>query len=46
MDLLGKAEITNNIYSLMVQTYDGKSNTLPSRLEKSGKYAAIFDKTQ
>ncbi|MDE7010928.1 MAG: M60 family metallopeptidase [Oscillospiraceae bacterium] len=45
LDLLGKAEITNNIYSLMVQTYDGKSNTLPSRLEKSGKYAAIFDKT-
>ena len=45
MDLLGKAEITNNIYSLMVQTYDGKQNTLPSRLEKSGKYARIFEKT-
>ena len=44
MDLLGKAEITNNIYSLMVQTYDGKQNTLPSRLEKSGKYAEIFNK--
>ncbi|MBD5161952.1 MAG: hypothetical protein HDT14_08090 [Oscillibacter sp.] len=45
MDKLGKAEITNNIYSLAVQTYDGKQNTLPSRLEQSGKYAAIFNKT-
>lgn len=45
MDKLGKAEITNNLYSLMVQTYDGKQNTLESRLEKSGKYAAIFNKT-
>jgi hypothetical protein len=44
MDKLGKAEITNNIYSLMVQTYDGKENTLPSRLE-GGKYAQIFQKT-
>ena len=45
MDKLGKAEITNNLYSLMVQTYDGKQNTLASRLEKSGKYEAIFNKT-
>nr|WP_325211846.1 M60 family metallopeptidase [uncultured Oscillibacter sp.] len=45
MDKLGKAEITNNIYSLMVQTFDGKQNTLPSRLEKSGKYKAVFNKT-
>ena len=45
MDKLGKAEITNNIYSLMVQTYDGDRNTLPSRLEVSGKYPAIFTKT-
>lgn len=44
MDKLGKAEITNNIYSLMAQTYDGKSNILPSRLEKSNKYAKIYDK--
>lgn len=44
MDKLGKAEITNNIYSIMVQTYDGKANTLPSRLEKSGKYNGIFTK--
>ncbi|MDE7218968.1 MAG: M60 family metallopeptidase [Oscillospiraceae bacterium] len=45
MDKLGKAEITNNIYALMVQTYDGEANTFASRLEKSGKYAAIFTKT-
>lgn len=44
MDKLGRAEITNNIYSLMVQTYDGASNVLPSRLELSGKYDRIFDK--
>ena len=45
MDKLGRAEITNNIYSLMAQTYDGQANTLPSRLELSGKYPAIFQKT-
>lgn len=45
MDKLGKAEITNNLYSLMVQTYDGKQNTLASRLEAGGKYAAVFNKT-
>ena len=45
MDKLGRAEITNNIYSLMVQTYDGKQNILPSRLEKSNKYPAAFNKT-
>ena len=45
MDKLGKAEITNNLYALMVQTCDGKQNTLPSRLENSKKYPAIFTKT-
>lgn len=45
MDSLGKAEITNNIYAIMVQTFDGRQNTLPSRLEKSGKYEKIFTKT-
>ena len=45
MDKLGKAEITNNIYALMVQTCDGKQNTLASRLERSGKYPAVFTKT-
>lgn len=44
MDKLGKAEITNNIYSLMVQTYDGKGNTLTSRLESSNKYEGIYKK--
>ncbi len=44
MDKLGKAEITNNIYSILVQTYDGKEGTLPSRLEKSGKYKSVFTK--
>ncbi len=44
MDKLGKAEITNNIYSIMVQTWDGKEGILPSRLENSGKYTEIFDK--
>ncbi len=44
MDKIGRAEISNNIYSLMVQTYDGKKNTLQSRLEASGKYPAIFTK--
>lgn len=44
MDKLGRAEITNNIYSILVQTYDGARGTLPSRLEKSGKYPAIFTK--
>ena len=45
MDKLGKAETTNNIYALMGQTFDGAENTLPSRLELSGKYPAIFQKT-
>ena len=45
MDKLGRAEITNNLYSLMVQTYDGKQNTFSSRLELGNKYPAIFTKT-
>ncbi|MCI8477612.1 MAG: hypothetical protein HFE97_04595 [Oscillospiraceae bacterium] len=44
MDKLGKAEITNNIYSIMAQTYDGHNNVFRSRLEISGKYAKIFTK--
>lgn len=44
MDKLGKAEITNNIYSLMAQTADGKSNILPSRLETSGIYEKAYEK--
>ena len=45
MDKLGRAEITNNIYSIMVQTYDGRDNTQRSRLEDSKKYKDIFTKT-
>lgn len=44
MDAFGKAEVTNNIYSLMAQTYDGKQNTLQSRLETSGVYDSVFKK--
>lgn len=44
MDRLGKAEVTNNIFSLMGQTYDGKTNILTSRLEKSGVYEKAFAK--
>ncbi len=44
MDTLGKAEITNNIYSLFAQTWDGGSNALPSRLENSNKYEGIYQK--
>lgn len=44
MDRLGKAEVTNNIFSLMSQTYDGKTNILPSRLELSGVYEKAFAK--
>ncbi|WP_250278250.1 M60 family metallopeptidase [[Clostridium] colinum] len=44
MDKLGKAEVTNNIFSLMGQTYDGKQNTLPSRLELNNVYDKIFKK--
>ena len=44
MDKLGKAEITNNIYSILVQTWDGNAATFPSRLEKSNKYRGIFTK--
>lgn len=45
MDTLGKAETTNNIYSLFGQTHDGGQNALPSRLETSNKYEQIFEKT-
>lgn len=44
LDTLGKAETTNNIYSLFGQTYDGQNNSLTSRLE-GGKYEEIFRKT-
>ena len=45
MDKLGKAEITNNIYSLAVQAWDGASMARPTRLTNSNIWAKIFDKT-
>ena len=45
MDKLGQAEITNNLYSLMVQTADGGKNILPSRLEKENRWPSVFSKT-
>ncbi len=44
MDKFGKAEVTNNIYSLMAQTYDGEKNTLKSRLEIENVYEKAFKK--
>lgn len=45
MDKLGRTEITNNLYALMVQSYDGKDMTaLQTRLEKEERYTAIFQK--
>ena len=45
MDKLGRAEITNNIYALAIQAYDGGDMTLPTRLTKSNIWPAVFDKT-
>ena len=45
MDKLGRAEITNNIYALAVQAYDGGSMALPTRLTKSNIWPAVYDKT-
>ena len=45
MDKLGKAEITNNIYSLVIQAYDGGSMAMPTRLTYSNIWPAIYDKT-
>ena len=45
MDKLGKAEITNNLYALMVQSYDGGDMTsFATRLETEDRYEAIFQK--
>ncbi len=45
MDKLGRAEITNNIYALAVQAWDGGSMTRPTRLTLSNIWPAIYDKT-
>lgn len=44
MDKIGRAELTNNIYSIIVQTWDGKQGTLKSRLETSDVYPKIYSK--
>ena len=44
MDKLGKAECTNNIYSLALQAWDGSSMTLNTRLTEDGRWADIFNK--
>ena len=44
MDKLGRAEITNNIYSLALQAWDGSSMALNTRLTEDGRWAQIFDK--
>lgn len=45
MDKLGKAEITNNIYSLAIQAYDGGSMALPTRLTNSKIWDHVYEKT-
>ena len=44
MDKLGRAEITNNIYSLALQAWDGSSMALNTRLTEDGRWEQIFDK--
>ncbi len=45
MDKLGKAEITNNIYSLAIQAWDGGGMTKnTTRLTNSGIWQKVFDK--
>lgn len=33
LDKFGKAEVTNNLFPLIIQSYDGKNNILKSRIE-------------
>ena len=45
MDKLGKAEITNNIYALAIQAWDGGGMTTnTTRLTNSGIWQKVFDK--
>lgn len=44
MDKLGKAEITNNIYSLAVQAWDGGSMAQNTRLTLSNIWPQVYDK--
>ena len=45
MDKLGRTEITNNLYSLALQAWDGSSMALDTRLTQDGRWEAIFNKT-
>ena len=45
MDKLGKAAITNNIYSLAIQAWDGGAMERPTRLTNSDIWSKIYDKT-
>ena len=45
MDKLGKAEITNNIYALAIQAWDGASMVKNTRLTTSNIWPAIYAKT-
>ncbi len=44
MDKLGKAEITNNIYSIALQAWDGGSMAQMTRLTEDGRWTDIFNK--
>lgn len=44
MDKLGKAECTNNLYSLATQAWDGEAMTLSTRLTADSRWADIFNK--
>ena len=44
MDKLGKAEVTNNIYSLAVQAWNGNNMATDTRLTKSNKWDSIYNK--
>ncbi len=44
MDKLGKAEITNNIYSLAVQAWDGGGMKKQTRLTYSGIWDKVYEK--
>ncbi len=45
LDTLGRAEVSNNIYSLYVQTRGGANNTLTSRVETNNMYGNAFTRT-
>ncbi len=44
MDKLGKAEITNNIYSIAIQAWNGSDMVTNTRLTNSNKWQSIYKK--